>query len=342
MKVCIFGAGAIGGYLGVQLSRGGIDVSLVARGAHLAAMRSNGVRLHIDGAERVARLPCTDDPAELGIQDWLIITLKAHSIPDAVESMRPLIGRDTTVVTAYNGLPYWFFASDRLRIPNGTLESIDPGGRQAAVLGNERAVGCVLLPATEVVAPGVIRHEHGRRFPIGEPQGGRTPRIAELHALFAGGGLEAPIRDDIRDEIWLKLWGNLCLNPIGALTHATLDLIVGDPGTRAVCRAMMDEAKTIGERLGLKLRVDAERRLDGAGALGPHRISMLQDLLKGRPMEVEALVGVVAELGRITRVPTQATDIVLALIRLREKVHSADGAPSTEIQAGHHARALVS
>jgi 2-dehydropantoate 2-reductase len=342
VKVCIFGAGAIGGYLGVQLSRVGVEVSLVARGAHLAAMRSNGVRLHIDGAERVARLPCTDDPTELGPQDWLIITLKAHSIPDAVESMRPLITPDTTVVTAYNGLPYWFFASDRSRIPNGTLESIDPGGRQAAMLGNERAVGCVLLPATEVVTPGVIRHEHGHRFPIGEPLGERTRRITELQQLFAAGGLEAPIRDDIRDEIWLKLWGNSCLNPIGALTHATLDRIVGDPGTRAVCRAMMDEAKAIGERLGLKLRVDADRRLDAAGALGPHRISMLQDLGQGRPMEVEALVGIVAELGRIVRVPTPATDIVLALIRLREKVHSTDHPPRTEARAGFREGVLAS
>ena len=319
MKVCIFGAGAIGGFLGVQLASADVELSLVARGAHLAAMRANGMRLQIDGRERIARLQCTDNPVELGVQDWVIITLKAHAIPDAVDSMRPLIGRETSIVTASNGLPFWFFSNETGKVVGGALQSIDPDGRQAKVLGSQRAVGCVVLPAAEVIAPGVIRHEHGRKFPIGEPNGGRTARIERLHDLFVAGGLEAPIRDDIRDEIWLKLWGNLCLNPIGALTHATLDLIAADPGARAVCRTMMEEAQAIGERLGLKLRVDVERRLDGAGALGAHRISMLQDLLHGRPMEVEALVGVVAELGRRTGIATPSIDIVLALIRLRAR-----------------------
>ena len=320
MKVCIFGAGAIGGFLGVQLAGAGAQVSLVARGAHLIAMRSNGVCLQIDGGERIARLQCTDDPAELGAQDWLIITLKAHAIPDAIQSMRPLIGSHTSIVTASNGLPFWFFANESAKVGGGALQSIDPGGKQAKMLGAQRAVGCVVLPATEVIAPGIIRHVYGRKFPIGEPNGVRTARIEQLHDLFVAGGLEAPIRDDIRDEIWLKLWGNLCLNPIGALTCATLDRIVADQGTRAVCRTMMEEARAVGERLGLKLRIDAERRLDGAGALGAHRISMLQDVLHHRPMEVEALVGVVVELGRRTGIPTPSTDIVLALIRLRARV----------------------
>lgn len=325
MKVCIFGAGAIGAFLGVHFASAGADVSLVARGAHLAAMRSNGVRLHIDGAERVARLPCTDDPSALGPQDWLIITLKAHSIPEVVDSMVPLIGPRTNVVTASNGLPYWFFAGTALPYPLARLPGIDPDGRQLAILGQARAVGCVTLPAAEVIAPGVIRHEHGKKFPIGEPSGERTERIERLHDLFLAGGLEAPILSDIRDEIWLKLWGNLCVNPISALTHATLDRITADPGTRAVCRAMMLEAKVVGERLGLKLRVDVERRLDAAHAVGAHRMSMLQDLLQGRPMEVEALVGVVAELGRITGVPMPTTDTVLALARQRARVERAVG-----------------
>ncbi len=324
MKVCIFGAGAIGGFLGVQLADSGAHVSLVARGPHLAAMRERGVRLLIDGAERTARLACTDDPAELGPQDWIVIALKAHSIPDAVDSMAPLIGPRTSVVTASNGLPYWFFAGETRFNGLNRLKGIDPDGKQLRILGRHRAVGCVTLPATEMIAPGVIRHEHGRKFPIGEPDGSHSRRIEELRDLFAAGGLEAPIRDDIRDEIWLKLWGNLCVNPISALTHATLDVITLDPGTRAICRAMMMEARAVGERLGLRLRVDVERRLDAAGAVGAHKMSMLQDSLHGRPMEVEALVGVVAELGRITGLPMPTTDTILALIRQRAQVEAAN------------------
>jgi 2-dehydropantoate 2-reductase len=238
--------------------------------------------------------------------------------------MAPLIGPDTCVVTATNGLPYWFFANASGNIKGARIQGIDPEGRQARVLGYERAVGCVPLPATEVIAPGVIRHEHGRRFPIGEPNGERTPRLERLHDLLVAGGLEAPIRQDIRDEIWLKLWGNLCLNPISALTHATLDLITSDPATRAICRAMMLEAQAIGDRLGLSLRVDIERRLDAAGVIGAHRMSMLQDLERGRELEIEQLVGVVQELGRLTGIATPTLDIVLALIRQRALVAEAD------------------
>lgn len=320
MKVCIFGAGAIGGFLGVHLADTGADVSLVARGAHLDAMRARGVRLQTGGEERIARLRCTDRPEELGAQDFVIITLKAQQVSAAVDSMAPLVGRDTCVVTAMNGLPYWFFANASGRLKGARLQGIDPEGRQARVLGVERAVGCVLLPATEVVAPGVIRHEHGRRFPIGEPNGERTPRIERLRELLVAGGLEAPIRDDIRDEIWLKLWGNLCLNPISALTHATLDVIASDPATRALCRAMMREAQAIGEALGLRLRVDIEKRLDAAGAVGAHKMSMLQDLERGRPLEIEPLVGVVQELGRLTGNATPTLDVVLALIRQRASI----------------------
>jgi len=319
LKVCVFGAGAIGGYVGVELSRTDVDLSLVARGAHLAAMRDNGLRLRIEGEERVARPRCTDTPAKLGVQDYVIIALKAHDISNAVDSIAPLLGTHTCVVTASNGLPYWYFhGADGL--PMGTtLESVDPGGRQWRVLGPERAVGCVVFPAAEVIAPGVIQHEHGRKFPIGEPNGEKSARIEELHRLFTQAGLDAPIRTDIRDEIWLKLWGNLCFNPLSALTHATVDVIARDPETRAICKTMMAEAAAIGERLGRHLRVDADRRIDGMAALGAHKMSMLQDLEHGRSMEIEALVGVVAELGRLLDVPTPTTDIVLALVRQRAR-----------------------
>jgi 2-dehydropantoate 2-reductase len=319
VRVCVFGAGAIGGFVGAQLKRAGVDVSLVARGAHLAAMRANGVRLQIDGEEHVARPVCTDLPSELGVQDYVIITLKAQAIPQAVASMTPLLGSQTCVVTASNGLPYWFFDGTERAPGPMRVETVDPGRQQWQVLGPERAVGCVVYPAAEVIAPGVIRHEHGRKFPIGEPGGGRSARIEQLHLLLARAGLDAPIRDDIRDEIWLKLWGNLCFNPISALTLATVDMIAADPQTRAICEAMMAEAKAIGERLGLRLRVDAKRRIDGVAALGPHKMSMLQDLEHGRAMEIEPLVGVVQELGRLLEMPTPTIDCVLALIRQRAR-----------------------
>jgi 2-dehydropantoate 2-reductase len=328
LKICVFGAGAIGGFLGVQLSRAGAEVSLVARGAHLAAIRSHGLRLRIENEERIARLPCTDDPAAFGVQDCVIIALKAHDITGAVDGIKRLLGPETWLVTASNGLPYWYFHGSQGPLRNATLESIDPGGRQWREFGPDRAVGCVVYPAAEVVAAGVVRHEHGRKFPLGEPDGSRSRRVEALHELFTRAELDAPIRSDIRDEIWLKLWGNLCFNPVSALTLATVDVVATDPATRALCRAMMFEASAIGERLGLKLRVDAERRLDGAAELGPHKMSMLQDLERGRSLEIEPLVGVVEELGRRLGLPTPTVDTVLALIRLR--VRTAPAAHSRE------------
>jgi len=322
LKVCIFGAGAIGGFVGAELARTDVELSLVARGAHLAAMRESGLRLRIDGEDRVSHPWCTDEPAELGEQDYVIIALKAHMISEAVDSMAPLIGARTCVVTASNGLPYWYFHGTSDIAAGTALDSVDPGGKQWRVLGPERAVGCVVFPAAEVVAPGVIQHEHGRRFPIGEPDGRRSERIEKLHRMLVDAGLEAPIRSDIRDEIWLKLWGNLCFNPISALTLATVDVIATNPETRALCKAMMAEASAIGGRLGLKLRVDADRRIDGMAALGPHKMSMLQDLERARSMEVEPLVGVVQELGRLLDVPTPTVDVVLALLRQRTEART--------------------
>jgi 2-dehydropantoate 2-reductase len=317
LKVAIFGAGAIGGFLGVRFAQAGADVSLVARGAHLAAMRANGARLRFEGKEEVAHVRCTDNPAELGPQDYVVIALKAHQISAAVDGIAALLGPDTAVVTSSNGLPYWYFHRAPQPLTDRVLESVDPGGAQWRRIGPQRAIGCVVLPATEVVAPGVIQHEHGRRFPLGEPSGESTGRVQRLSALFVAGGLEAPIRGDIRDEIWLKLWGNLCLNPISALTHATVDIVATDPGTLGVCRAMMTEAAAIADRIGVRTRVDMARRLAGASELGPHKMSMLQDLERGRSMEIEPMVGAVQELGRLTGVPTPAVDIVLALIRQR-------------------------
>jgi 2-dehydropantoate 2-reductase len=320
MKICIYGAGAIGGYLGVQLALAGADVSLVARGAHLAAMKANGLKLLIGDEERVAHPRCTDNPAELGPQDYVIICLKAHSITGVIEAMQPLLGPKTRIVTAVNGIPYWYFYKHGNTCEGSTLESIDPGGRQWRELGPERAIGCVVYPATEIEAPGVIRHVYGDRFPIGEPSGEKSADVVQLSEMFTKAGLQAPVLDNIRDEIWLKLWGNVCFNPISALTHATLDVIGSDPGTRSVAKAMMTEAQEIAEEFGIKFRVDVERRIEGARKVGAHKTSMLQDLERGRPMEIDPLVTAVQEMGRLAHFPTPTIDTVLALVAQRGKM----------------------
>jgi 2-dehydropantoate 2-reductase len=320
MKVCIYGAGAVGGYLGAKLHNAGAEVSLIARGAHLEAMRRNGVRLIEGESEAVARPHCTDDPAELGPQDYLIIGLKAHSVPGAVESMQKLLGNDTGVITAVNGIPYWYFYRHGGALEGTTLDSVDPDGAQWRVLRPERAIGCVVYPATEVVEPGVIKHVYGDKFPIGEPTGEKTARCERFSEVMAKAGLRAPVLDNIRDEIWLKLWGNLCFNPISALTHATLDVVATDPGTRAVATRMMEEAQAIAAEFGVNFRVSLERRIDGAAKVGAHKTSMLQDLERGRPLETGALVSVIQEMGRLVGVPTPTLDVVLALVQQRAKV----------------------
>ncbi|MEZ0213583.1 MAG: 2-dehydropantoate 2-reductase [Xanthobacteraceae bacterium] len=320
MKVCIYGAGAIGGYLGVQLKRAGVDVSLVARGAHLAAMKANGLKLLIDGEERVEHIECSDNAADLGPQDYVVVALKAHSVPGVVDAMQPLLGNDTAVVTAVNGIPYWYYYKHGGALENRTLESIDPGGKQWHGLRPERAIGCIVYPATEVVEPGVIKHVYGNKFPLGEPSGEASERVKALSAAFEAGDLRAPVMNNIRDELWLKLWGNLCFNPISALTHATLDTIASDPGTRAIAKTMMIEAQEIAIQTGVNFRVGVDRRIDGAGAVGAHKTSMLQDLERSRPMEIDPLVTVVQEMGRLAGIPTPTLDVVLALVRQRAQV----------------------
>ncbi len=320
MKICIYGAGAIGGYLGVQLARAGVEVSLVARGAHLAAMKANGLKLLIGDEERIVHPRCTDDPAELGTQDFVIICLKAHSITGVLERMQPLLGPHTRVVTAVNGIPYWYFHKHGGDHQGSTLESIDPGGRQWRELGPERAIGCIVYPATELEAPGVIRHVYGDRFPLGEPSGEITEDVQRLSDVFTKAGMQAPVLERIRDEIWLKLWGNVCFNPISALTHATLDVICSDPPTRALSKAIMLETQAIAETFGVKFRVDVERRIEGARKVGAHKTSMLQDLERSRPMEIDPLVTVVQEMGRLTGIPTPSLDAMLALAAQRARI----------------------
>jgi 2-dehydropantoate 2-reductase len=320
MRICIFGAGAIGGYMGAKLAQAGAEVSLVARGPHLAAMQADGLRLIEEGTETVVPVRASSDAAELGEQDYVIVTLKAHSVPGVVDAMTPLIGAGTCVVSGVNGVPWWYFHKHGGDLEGTRLETVDPGGRQWDGFGPDRVLGCVVYPAAEVIRPGVVRHVEGNRFSLGEPDGSKSERALALSKALTAAGLKAPVRPRLRDEIWVKLWGNLSFNPISALTHATLDVLCTDPGTRAVAKAMMLEAQEIAERLGVKFPIDVERRIDGGAAVGAHRTSMLQDLDAGRPMEIDALVASVQELGRLTGVATPAIDTVLALVALRGRV----------------------
>ena len=319
MKVCIFGAGAIGGYMGVKLAKAGADVSLVARGPHLAAMQEKGLTLIEEGETTTVPVTASDDPAALGVQDYVIVTLKAHSVPPVVSKMAPLIGPNTTIVSGVNGVPWWYFHKLEGAHEGTRLDSVDPGNVQWDGFGPDRVLGCVVYPAAEVIEPGVIKHIEGNRFSLGEPDGSKSKRAQALSKILTNAGLKAPVRPKLRDEIWVKLWGNLSFNPISALTHATLDVLCTDEGTRAVARNMMVEAQEIAERLGVKFPIDVERRIAGGAAVGAHRTSMLQDLDQGRPMEIDALVASVQELGRVTGVPTPTIDTVLGLIRLRAR-----------------------
>ena len=319
MKICVFGAGAIGGYMGVKLAQAGADVSLVARGPHLAAMQQNGLRLIEEGQEHKVSVSASDTPSDLGEQDYIIVTLKAHSVPPVVEKMRPLIGKNTTIVSGVNGVPWWYFHKIGGPLEGTRLHSVDPDDAQWNGFGPDNVLGCVVYPAAEVIEPGVIKHIEGNRFSLGEPDGSKSGRAIALSQALSAAGLKAPVRPKLRDEIWVKLWGNLSFNPISALTHATLDVLCTDEGTRPIARAMMLEAQEIAEKLGVKFPIDVERRIDGGAAVGAHRTSMLQDLDQGRPMEIDALVASVQELGKITKTLTPIIDTVLGLVRLRAR-----------------------
>ncbi len=316
-KIAIYGAGAIGGYMGAMLAKAGADVSLIARGPHLAAMQNNGLTLIKDGVRETHQVTATDTPAELGVQDFVIVTLKAHSIPMVVDAMQPLLGPDTAVVFAVNGVPWWYFYGHGGALDNTRLDSVDPGNAIWDAITPERAIGCVVYPATEVEEPGVIRHISGDRFSLGEPSGDVSERCQTLSALLKSSGLKAPVRPRIRDEIWIKLWGNCSLNPISALTGATLEDMCRDDGTRAILRSVMLEAQAAAEATGIKFSIDVDKRIAGAEAVGAHKTSMLQDLEMGRPMEIDALVTAVTEIAAHANVETPVLNMILALVRRR-------------------------
>lgn len=317
MKICIYGAGAIGGYLGAELAGTNCDVTLIARGPHLDAMRNNGLTLQIGNEERQVDIACTDDPSSIGPQDYVIVTLKAHSVAPIVDQIAPLLGEDTAVVTAQNGILWWYFYGLPGPWENYHLDTADPGGRIWNAIGPERAIGCVVYPSCEIVEPGVVRHISSNRFMLGEPDGSKSERVRTLANIMTEAGLKAPVRSDIRDDIWLKLWGNATFNPVSALTHATLEQMANDEAAHALIRAMMLECEQVANKLGVNFAVDIEKRIDGARKVGAHKTSMLQDLENGRPLEIDALVAVVVELGQLVEVPTPMIEAVLSLLKLK-------------------------
>jgi 2-dehydropantoate 2-reductase len=315
VKICIYGAGAIGGFIGARLDRAGKEVSLIARGPHLAAMKAKGLKLLSEEGDFTVTPRCAADPAELGPQDYVVLALKAPAVAGIVEQMQPLLGPKTAVVMAVNGVPWWYFHDLEGPWRDRRLKTVDPDDRQWRGIGPGRVLGCVVYPAAEVAEPGVVRHQSGDRFSLGEPDGSKSDRAVALSRAMIAAGLKAPVKPDIRTEIWVKLWGNVAFNPISALTGGTLKRICEDPSTRALARSIMNEAEAVANKLGVKMPIDVERRIEGAAGVGEHKTSMLQDLERGRPTEIDAIVGAVAELGDVVGQDTPYIDAIYALVR---------------------------
>ncbi len=316
MRFAVVGAGAIGAFIGAMLARSGADVTLIARGAHLRAMRERGVRVRGSLGDFEAHPAVTDDPASIGPVDVALLTLKAHSLVEMAPRLAPLLGPETIIVSAQNGIPWWYFYRNGAEWEGTRLETVDPGGVISRHLDPARVVGCVVYPSTIIAEPGVIEHIEGTRFAIGEPDGSKSERCRRIADAFINAGLRCPIRTEIRREMWVKLLGNFAFNPISALTRATLVEIIQLPETRALALEMMGEAESVASKLGIDIGVTLEQRLEGAEKVGDHKTSMLQDLEAGRPMELEAIVGAVVELGGKLGLPLPCARAVYACVKL--------------------------
>jgi 2-dehydropantoate 2-reductase len=324
MKIAVIGAGAIGGYVAFSLAQAGQEVTVIARGANLAAIQRQGLKLvRADGSEQTVAVAATDDYAATGVQDVVILAMKGQQVEAVLDRLPLLIGPQTMVVPMQNGIPFWYFHQHGGALAGRVVRSVDPEGRIAATVAAAQVIGCVVYPAAELSAPGVVRHIEGERFPLGELDGSSSERVTRLSEVFVRAGLKAPVLADIRSEIWLKLWGNASFNPISAVTGATLVDLCRFPETRALATAMMQEMQVIAGKLGIGFRVSIERRLAGAEAVGAHKTSMLQDVEAGRETEIEALVGSVIEIGRATDTPTPHLDAVYALVKLLSRTRLA-------------------
>jgi 2-dehydropantoate 2-reductase len=321
MRIAIIGAGAIGGFVGAQLAHAGEDVTFFARGATLEALKSNGIRVMMcDGTEKaVPRINATSDYAAAGAHDVVVLAMKAHQVEAVAAEVPKLFGPDTVVVPMQNGIPFWYFHKHGGALEGSPVNSVDPTGVIRKNIPCERVIGCVVYPATELVAPGVIKQIEGNRFPVGDLDGTESERARRVSECFIRGGLQSPVLTDIRAEMWLKLWGNMTFNPISALSRGTLAGICQFPPTRELARDMMTEAQAIATKLGITFRVPIEKRIAGAERVGHHKTSMLQDIEAGRPLETDALLGSVIELARMTDTPTPHLDTVFALTKLLEQ-----------------------
>ena len=323
MKICIFGVGAIGSYLGAKLAklpRSEVQVTLIARGEKLEALQNNGLKLEENGtSETIDNFFATDDVNAVEPQDVIFVTVKAQSVPKVAPSLPALSGSETMVVMAQNGIPWWYFRKMDGEYEDRQIRSVDPDGTIESNVPVKQVIGCVVYPATELVAPGVVRHIEGNRFSLGELDGTKSDRLKKLSQVLQQAGLKAPIRRQIRSELWIKLWGNMAFNPISALSGATLESICEYPLTRELARNMMLEAKEIGEKLGAKFGISLEQRIEGAKEVGAHKTSMLQDIEAGRLTEIDALVGAVIELGELTDTPTPHLSSIYASVKLLEQ-----------------------
>ena len=321
MKIAVIGAGAIGGLVGAKLALAGEDVTFMVRGANLDAIRNNGIKLiSAEGDEQVARnVKATNDYAAAGPQDIVVLAMKAHQVEAVANDVPKLFGPETVVVTMQNGIPYWYFHKHGGVLAGSVVRSVDPKGIVGEKIPASRVIGCVVYPASELIAPGVVKHIEGERFPVGELDGSSSERVNRVSACFTHAGFKSPVLDNIRAEIWLKLWGNLTFNPISSLTHSTLVDICQYPLTRELAASMMREAQSVANKLGIEFRIPLDKRIAGAEKVGKHKTSMLQDIEAGRAPEIDALVGTVVELGRLTDTPTPHIDTVYALVKLLGK-----------------------
>jgi len=318
MKIAIIGAGAIGGLVGAKLALAGEDVTFIVRGANLEAIGRNGIKLvSAEGEEQVARnVKATDRYDEAGPQDIVVLAMKAHQVEAVANDVPKLFGPDTVVVTMQNGIPYWYFHQHGGALAGTPVRSVDPSGLVATKIPAQRVIGCVVYPASELIAPGVVKHIEGDRFPVGELDGSASERVNRVAACFTGAGFKAPVLDNIRAEIWLKLWGNLTFNPISSLSHSTLVDICQYPPSRDLAAAMMREAQAVAHKLGIEFRVTLEKRIAGAEKVGKHKTPMLRDVEAGGAPEIDAVVGAVVELARLTETPTPHIDTVYSLVKL--------------------------
>ncbi|BEP60126.1 2-dehydropantoate 2-reductase [Variovorax sp. V213] len=318
MKIAVIGAGAIGGLVGAKLALAGDDVTFIVRGKNLDAIATNGFKLiGADGSEQVARsVKATDRYDQAGPQDIVILAMKAHQVEAVANDVPKLFGPETVVVTMQNGIPFWYFHNHGGALAGTPVRSVDPTGLVAAKIPAERVIGCVVYPASELIAPGVVKHIEGDRFPVGELDGSSSERVSRVSACLGAAGFKAPVLDNIRAEIWLKLWGNLTFNPISSLSHSTLVDICQYPPSRDLAAAMMREAQAVANKLGIEFRVTLDKRIAGAEKVGKHKTSMLQDVEAGRAPEIDALVGAVVELARLTETPTPHIDTVYSLVKL--------------------------